>query len=413
MTFDTDLVSQKFLGICLMSIAALFIASAAVPKQAHAADLTIVVATTTTSNASTTLSKVGDTVHFGLQLSGTPEATTTPTINIFSMGTTSFTGSGAYWQYSTTSASTWTTGFLTFYMAWGGSVGEATTTYTQTGLTGPNVRFDKTAPTISSITSSPSCNGSNNACRVGDIITFTLTPGATEYGATISGSYNSVALTWSTSDSGATYTATYTVANGQQSQTSSLQISGVIITDAAGNASAAGAGTDVTKTISVGGGSSTTITYYGSPGSSNPLSPPTSVATTNATTTAPSTLTTPTKTSALTSAQVSAIISLLQSFGADAATIANVQASLTGGTPSGSTGSATFTRDLSSGSTGADVTALQNWLIAKGFSIPAGATGYFGTQTKAAVAAYQASKGIAPAAGRLGPATRASVSSSK
>ena len=41
---------------------------------------------------------------------------------------------------------------------------------------------------------------------------------------------------------------------------------------------------------------------------------------------------------ALSSSQVSAIISLLQSFGADASTVANVQASLTGGTPTVTTG---------------------------------------------------------------------------
>ena len=43
---------------------------------------------------------------------------------------------------------------------------------------------------------------------------------------------------------------------------------------------------------------------------------------------------------ALTQAQINSIISLLQSFGADAATISNVQTSLTGGTPSGTTGTA-------------------------------------------------------------------------
>jgi hypothetical protein len=69
----------------------------------------------------------------------------------------------------------------------------------------------------------------------------------------------------------------------------------------------------------------------------------------------------------------------------------------------------TFSRDLTIGSTGADVTALQAWLISKGFSIPAGATGYFGMQTKAAVAAYQAANGITPAAGYFGPITRAKV----
>lgn len=69
----------------------------------------------------------------------------------------------------------------------------------------------------------------------------------------------------------------------------------------------------------------------------------------------------------------------------------------------------TFTRDLTIGSTGADVTALQTWLIARGYSIPAGATGYFGTQTRAAVSAYQAANGISPTAGYFGPITRAHI----
>ena len=71
--------------------------------------------------------------------------------------------------------------------------------------------------------------------------------------------------------------------------------------------------------------------------------------------------------------------------------------------------SVTFTRDLTIGSSGADVIALQNWLISKGFTIAAGATGYFGGQTQAALARYQASVGIAPAAGYFGPITRANI----
>lgn len=67
---------------------------------------------------------------------------------------------------------------------------------------------------------------------------------------------------------------------------------------------------------------------------------------------------------------------------------------------------AVFNRNLTIGSTGADVTALQNWLITKGHAIPAGATGYFGIQTRAALAAYQSASGIAPAAGFFGPITR-------
>jgi len=78
----------------------------------------------------------------------------------------------------------------------------------------------------------------------------------------------------------------------------------------------------------------------------------------------------------------------------------------------GTSVSTTFTRDLTIGSQGTDVTALQNFLASKGFSVPAGATGYFGTQTKAALASYQAANGIAPAAGYFGPATRAKVNAS-
>jgi len=69
----------------------------------------------------------------------------------------------------------------------------------------------------------------------------------------------------------------------------------------------------------------------------------------------------------------------------------------------------TFTKDLTIGSTGADVTALQNALISNGFTIAAGATGYFGSQTQAAVIAYQKAKGITPAVGYVGPLTRASL----
>src|SRR3954467_4805219 len=84
----------------------------------------------------------------------------------------------------------------------------------------------------------------------------------------------------------------------------------------------------------------------------------------------------------LTSAQVSSIVSLLQSFGADATTIANVQASLNGQTTptpssssSSSSSSCSFTMDLHMGSSGAQVTCLQQGLIAGGHAIAAGATG--------------------------------------
>jgi len=114
---------------------------------------------------------------------------------------------------------------------------------------------------------------------------------------------------------------------------------------------------------------------------------------------------------ALTDAQVSSILSLLSSFGADASTIANVRASLTGGTPTstgGSTSSCSVgTADLTVGSKGAAVTCLQQSLISKGYAIAAGATGYFGGQTQAAVSAWQKAAGVSPTAGYFGAKSRA------
>lgn len=119
---------------------------------------------------------------------------------------------------------------------------------------------------------------------------------------------------------------------------------------------------------------------------------------------------------ALTSSQVQSILSLLSSFGADSTTIANVQASLTGsapvstGTGSSSSSSCSFTRDLTVGSTGTDVTCLQNGLKAKGY-LAANATGYFGSLTKAAVMKWQAAAGVSPAAGYFGAKSRAAFGS--
>src|SRR6185436_13141681 len=56
------------------------------------------------------------------------------------------------------------------------------------------------------------------------------------------------------------------------------------------------------------------------------------------------------------------------------AQIAQLQAqiaSLSGGSSTGGSASYAFTRDLTIGSSGADVTALQNWLLGQGQSIPA------------------------------------------
>lgn len=132
---------------------------------------------------------------------------------------------------------------------------------------------------------------------------------------------------------------------------------------------------------------------------------------------------TPAHAAALTSAQVSAIISLLQSFGADAATIANVQASLTGGTPTtpptsgGSAGVCpALSRSLQQGSTGADVMALQKFLNASaatqvsvsGAGSPGLESSYFGPATFAAVKKFQTLNNVS-SIGIVGPQTRAAI----
>jgi hypothetical protein len=71
----------------------------------------------------------------------------------------------------------------------------------------------------------------------------------------------------------------------------------------------------------------------------------------------------------------------------------------------------TYTRNLTLGSTGADVVSLQSFLESKGhLTIPAGTSkGYFGALTQSALAKYQAASMISPAAGYFGPITMAKV----
>lgn len=67
---------------------------------------------------------------------------------------------------------------------------------------------------------------------------------------------------------------------------------------------------------------------------------------------------------------------------------------------------------LDVGASGESVKALQNWLISKGYSIPAGATGYYGTQTQQAVAAFQKAAGVDTSGGGVGtfgPKTQAAA----
>lgn len=71
-----------------------------------------------------------------------------------------------------------------------------------------------------------------------------------------------------------------------------------------------------------------------------------------------------------------------------------------------------FTVDLTIGSTGADVIALQQILIDAGLLMIPAPTGYFGEMTRAALAKWQAAHNITPAVGYFGPMTRAAIKAS-
>lgn len=96
------------------------------------------------------------------------------------------------------------------------------------------------------------------------------------------------------------------------------------------------------------------------------------------------------------------------------AQIQALQAQLNASSGGSASTACNFTRDLTVGSTGDDVMCLQKVLNGAGFTVSASGAGspgnessYFGTKTKAAVAAWQAAVGISPAAGYFGAKSRA------
>jgi hypothetical protein len=207
--------------------------------------------TITSSNAVPTLAKTGNTVT----LTATVEANSTLAGTIDGKAATGNVV-GTTGTLSRVLDGTENEGALTFSFVstdQAGNAGSANTATTDES----SVTFDKTLPTITTITSTATAAG---ILKIGDTIVFTLTPGATEAGASVSGSYNGSELSWSTANDGETYTSTYTVEEGDPDQTSALQISDVVITDVAGNASAAGSGSDVVKTIDGNTPTITTIT---------------------------------------------------------------------------------------------------------------------------------------------------------
>ena len=133
----------------------------------------------------------------------------------------------------------------------------------------------------------------------------------------------------------------------------------------------------------------------------------TTASTTVSTTTTSSTTPQTSATTGLSDTQITAILSLLESFGADTSTIANVQSAL-GETVAPSLAqpspkASAWQRNLSLHDTGNDVKSLQQFLSVT-------PTGYFGMQTYQALMKYQKSVGL-PATGYFGVMTRGKVGS--
>jgi len=111
-------------------------------------------------------------------------------------------------------------------------------------------------------------------------------------------------------------------------------------------------------------------------------------------------------------AQINTLLATLTQLQAQLATLTGAPA----GTPAACAG-ITFTRNLTVGSSGSDVKCLQALLnqsadtqvAVSGVGSPGNETTYFGPLTQAAVAKYQAKKGISPTAGYVGPLTRAQL----
>jgi hypothetical protein len=101
------------------------------------------------------------------------------------------------------------------------------------------------------------------------------------------------------------------------------------------------------------------------------------------------------------------------------AQITALQAQLNAQTGGGSMAtSLNITRDLTVGSTGDDVKALQAWLNANGAQVAASGVGspgnettFFGTLTKSALSKWQAANNVSPAVGYFGPITRSKIAS--
>lgn len=283
-------------------------------------------------------------------------------------------------------------------------------------------------PSIVSITSNANTSG---ALSDGNTITFVLTLASPVPNATVSGSYDGVPLVWSTGNGGATYSATYTVQPGNTMTSYPVQISGVTVVDPSGNVSAPASGTDVEKTINTNSFTITMVTpvpsvvttatpiftFYSSQDGSityggDCASPVLSAIQGDNTVTF----------NALGNGTHSNCIITVTDYGGYASNVLTVPAfTVTGSnvTPLPITTTSTtntsgiyaykFVNFLGVGSTGTDVTELQQRLTVEGiYTGPI--SGYYGVLTQAAVKKYQGLHGLSQF-GYVGPGTRAMLNS--
>jgi hypothetical protein len=283
-------------------------------------------------------------------------------------------------------------------------------------------------PSIVSITSNANTPG---ALSDGQSITFVLTLASPVPNATVSGSYDGVPLSWTTGNGGATYSATYTVEPGNTMTSTPLQISGVTVVDPSGNVSAPASGSDVEKTINTNSftistaiamPSTTTATpiftfyspqdgtiAYGGDCSSPVLSAITGDNSVTFNALADGTHSNCTITVTDDAGYASNVLSI-PPFTVSGSSVAATTATTTTAPSSSSVNdSYKFVNFLGIGSTGVDVTELQDRLTAEGiYSGPV--TGYYGALTAAAVKAYQGLHSL-DQFGYVGPGTRADLNS--
>jgi hypothetical protein len=200
---------------------------------------------------------------------------------------------------------------------------------------------------------------------------------------------------------------------------SALTISGPMTLKAIGCDETGNATSIVTASYSTAGGGGGEA-----PSPATPATPATpAIPATSTTPTVPATPAIPatpaTNASGLSTSQIQSILDVLASFDADASTIAQVKASLEGTTSPGSVTSVAvriFKSNLTIGSLGSEVKALQEFLNAHGYPVatsgpgsPGNETTAFGPATRSALSKYQKANGITPAVGYFGAKTRAAV----